>query len=216
MEGLNSVKLVIEASRIRDLITYRFKLKKDRPIVERLIADFKRENLGYPDTHKDNVILTTLSLFCDDINQIKDKIVAYMTDESGYGHPHDEIRKVFNDNDYDYRKMPKIYNVSWIVQYKNKGVNLDLNKITIDNTNDMKPRPYWKNGGKTEEDTEHYFWVPLHNDYHKGGIINTQVLGVHFNFAINWFTNQVLNKVTASYPVDIVDDLAGNYDIYRV
>ena len=123
---------------------------------------------------------------------------------------------MFNNDDYDYRKMPKLFELTWIVKYTDKGINLNLDRVIIQYGEKMNPRPYWKNGGKDHEDTEHFEWVPLHCDYHKGGMIATPVLGVHFNFAIKWFTENILKGVTASYPIDLVNDLDGSYDISRV
>jgi hypothetical protein len=207
-------KLVIERSKLIDILHKR--LKKDQKTANKLSEEIQKEDLGYP-TKPDKPELITVSIFTQDFNQIGNNLIGYLiADNSGFGYPHNEIRKMYNNDDYDYRKMPKLLEFHWIVNFNNKGVELALNQVELNHAEDMKPRPYWRKGGKVEEDSEHWEWVPLHCDWHKGGFVTTPVLGVHFNFAIKWFTENVVKEIKASYPIDLVDDTAGGYDIYRV
>lgn len=213
---MGSIKVVIDKDRLISLIKYRFKLVRERKTVDKLVEEILKENQGYPQNTQGYPELTTYSLVTTDFRTIENKLIGEIRGlEYEYGSDvHTQIKNMFNGGSDDYRKMPMYYKLVWFVKFGIKGVRLDLQRVNIEH-NQIKPNIYWCEGGRKEDDTEHYQWVPLHSGCGKGGIIPTPVLGVHFNFAIKWFTENIVKEVSASYPIDIVDDTCGGWDLIQ-
>lgn len=137
--------------------------------------------------------LDTISIKTYNYAEIGNKMLAHIHDASGYGYPHEESRRMFNNNSHDNREHPPLWKLRWKIKIINNGIELALWGVR---TEYDPVKFYWARRKGDEERPEN--WLPLHQ------IIPTPVLGVHFNKALAYFNEH--KKITASYPIDLTDN----------